>query len=84
LATFDNGSEWYYPTSENNVLAMAPMSVRQGVVPNVMGMGMRDAVMALEQSGAKVKIKGHGHVVSQSLNPGTAIKKGNLVQIVLQ
>jgi cell division protein FtsI (penicillin-binding protein 3) len=84
LTTLDNGSEWFYPTYENDVLAMAPMNVRQGVVPNVMGMGMRDAVMALEQAGAKVKIQGHGHVVSQSINAGTSIKKGNQIQIVLQ
>jgi cell division protein FtsI (penicillin-binding protein 3) len=84
VQTWDNGSEWFSPRYDNGVLAMAPMNVKQGVVPNVLGMGMRDAVMALEQCGAKVKISGHGHVISQSMAPGSALKKGSVIQIGLQ
>jgi cell division protein FtsI (penicillin-binding protein 3) len=84
LRMLDNGSEWYYPSIENNVLSLASMTVKEGVVPNVMGMGMRDAVLALEQSGYKVKVRGYGHVNAQSISSGTALKKGSLIVIQLQ
>ena len=45
-------------------------------VPNVMGMGARDAVYLLESRGVKVRIEGRGKVVSQSLPAGHEIKKG--------
>lgn len=45
-------------------------------VPDVLGMGARDAVYLLESRGMKVTIHGRGRVKKQSLAPGTAIKKG--------
>ena len=47
-------------------------------VPNVMGMGARDAVYLLESRGVKVRIEGRGKVVSQSLPAGHEIKKGEV------
>ncbi|MDK7751138.1 PASTA domain-containing protein, partial [Brevibacterium sp. UMB10442] len=46
------------------------------IVPDVHGMGARDAVYLLEQRGLKVKIIGRGKVIQQSLAPGNKIKKG--------
>lgn len=46
------------------------------VVPNVMGMGARDAVFLLEKRGVKVTLVGRGKVSSQSLPAGHKIKKG--------
>lgn len=40
-------------------------------VPNVVGMGLRDALYQLENLGVKVKINGAGKVIRQSLIPGT-------------
>lgn len=40
-------------------------------IPNVVGMGLRDALFQLENLGVKVKIKGVGKVSRQSLIPGT-------------
>ena len=44
-------------------------------IPDVMGMGARDAVYLMEQRGVKARIIGRGKVVKQSLQPGTAVKK---------
>ena len=41
-------------------------------IPNVVGMGLRDAIYQLENLGVKVKVKGVGKVVQQSLIPGTS------------
>ena len=46
------------------------------VIPNVRGMGLKDALLLLENMGVKVKVKGHGKVASQSIAPGTALEKG--------
>jgi len=54
------------------------------VIPNVIGMGARDAVFALENRGVKVQLKGKGKVTSQSIYAGTAIKQGMVCCIELK
>lgn len=44
-------------------------------VPNVVGMGLRDAVFVLENQGLKVRANGVGRVVRQSIRPGTPAKR---------
>lgn len=56
----------------------------KGCVPDVTGMGARDAVVLLEQRGIKTRLKGRGKVTRQSLQPGTAIRKGDECEIVLE
>ncbi len=53
-------------------------------VPNVKGMGARDAVYLLESRGVKCKIIGRGKVVSQSLPAGHYINKGDVCTVTLQ
>lgn len=53
-------------------------------IPNVEGMGARDAVYILESRGVKVKLDGRGKVISQSLEPGHSIKKGDVCHLILQ
>ena len=50
-------------------------------VPDVKGMGARDAVYMLESQGLKVRLSGRGKVVRQSLAPGTAFSKGAVCTI---
>ena len=45
-------------------------------IPDVTGMGARDAVYLIEKRGVRVKLIGRGKVVKQSLQPGQAIKRG--------
>ena len=53
-------------------------------VPDVTGMGARDAVYALERRGVKVKIYGRGKVTHQSLPPGHRIRKGDRCTLKLE
>ena len=53
-------------------------------VPDVSGMGARDAVFMLESRGIRTRINGRGKVVSQSLSPGTRIRKGQQCSITLE
>lgn len=60
----------------------SPVS-RDGGVPDVAGMGLRDAIYMLEQSGLQVKPVGRGAVRRQSIKPGTPVLKGSLITIEL-
>lgn len=52
-------------------------------IPNVMGMGARDAVYLMESRGIKTNLIGRGKVTSQSLIAGHQIKKGEKCLLVL-
>lgn len=54
------------------------------IVPDITGMGVRDAIYNMESRGIKTQIIGRGKVVKQSLVPGTVIKKGAVCSIVLE
>lgn len=53
-------------------------------VPDVKGMGLKDALYALENNGYKCVYEGIGHVASQTPAAGTECKKGETVKIVLK
>ncbi len=55
----------------------------KSTVPDVTGMGARDAIFTLESRGIKTKIYGRGKVIKQSLIPGTPAKKGAVCIIAL-
>ena len=55
-----------------------------GPVPDVRGMGLKDAIYALENNGYRCTYEGMGHVVSQSLAPGTTHTQGKTVHIRLK
>jgi cell division protein FtsI (penicillin-binding protein 3) len=55
----------------------------KNVVPDVSGMGLRDALFVLENAGLKVTIAGMGKVLTQSVPPGNAIVKGQNIHIQL-
>jgi cell division protein FtsI (penicillin-binding protein 3) len=52
-------------------------------MPNVKGMGLKDAIYLLENMGLKVQVKGKGKVMNQSIAPGSALVKSNTVMLEL-
>ena len=52
-------------------------------VPDVTGMGAKDAVYQLESRHIKARIKGRGKVKSQSIHAGTAVKQGMVCELIL-
>lgn len=56
----------------------------QGKVPNVKGLGVKDAVYMLEACGLSVRISGKGKVRSQSIQPGSTIRKGQIIYLILK
>jgi len=53
----------------------------QEKVPNVQGMGARDAIYLLEKAGLRATVIGRGLVSSQSIRAGSDVERG--MQIIL-
>jgi cell division protein FtsI (penicillin-binding protein 3) len=51
------------------------------LVPNVLDMGLKDAVYLLEECGLRVKADGRGTVREQSLQPGLKLQKGATIHL---
>ncbi|MBO4498892.1 MAG: PASTA domain-containing protein [Bacteroidaceae bacterium] len=77
-------SLWGKVTNENDSIVITPREYRNGLVPDVVGMGASDAVYLLESVGLKVGLSGVGRVYSQSLSAGTAFKQGSYILIKLR
>ena len=56
----------------------------EGIMPDVMGMGARDAVDLLESRGLKVIIKGRGKVHQQSIAYGKPYRRGTRVTLEME
>ena len=55
----------------------------KSTVPDITGMGARDAIFCMESRGIRTRIHGRGKVIKQSLMPGTPVKKGSICIIEL-
>lgn len=55
-----------------------------GVMPDVRGMGLKDALFLLESHGLRVRFSGQGAVIRQSIPAGTRIASGAAVTITLK
>ena len=54
------------------------------IMPDVIGMGARDAVYLIESRGVRCKLQGRGHIVKQSIPSGNYIKKGEVCLLTLE
>jgi len=64
--------------------SVAEPSRRGNTVPDVRGMGARDAVYQLERCGVRVKLLGRGKVKEQSVMPGKLIEKGMTCELKME
>lgn len=53
-------------------------------IPNVIGMGAKDAVFLLESYGLKIHLSGVGKVHTQSIPSGTPVRKGDYITLTLK
>ncbi|MBP9104449.1 MAG: transpeptidase family protein [Chitinophagaceae bacterium] len=73
---------WATVYAKNNKPVVKATTVRQKVMPNVRGMGLKDAIYLLENMGVKVAIRGKGKITMQSVAPGTELAKG--ITVILE
>ena len=55
-----------------------------GLVPDLKGMGLMDAIYAIENNGFKCQYEGIGHVASQSPKAETRYSLGGTINIILK
>ena len=79
----ENPDVWIKAQSDNASVILSPLKITDNLVPDVEGMGARDAVYVLENAGLQVQLSGRGKVVSQTIQPGTKISKGNTILLTL-
>ena len=73
----DGNPIWGHATRGNGHIALTRQAKTQAnVMPDVTGMGARDAVFLIESRGVKTKLYGRGKVTQQSIAAGHPISKG--------
>ena len=77
-------AKWVHTNNAGNSIKVSKRNVRKASVPDVMGMTAKDAVFLIENTGMVANIKGYGKVVKQSINPGSAITRGVIVELTLE
>ena len=79
----DNSSEWSTVEINKKYVTLFQQKSKKEIVPDVKGMGLKDAVYILENSGLKVFVEGVGKVKEQSLTPGQKCIKGMSISLKL-
>jgi cell division protein FtsI (penicillin-binding protein 3) len=75
---------WGKIKSEEGKLSMESREIKGNLVPDVRGMGAKDAIFLLKQAGLRPGLSGYGRVVSQSLPAGQKATKGTYIAITLK
>lgn len=81
-----NGKEtvWGRARQDSTAVVLEQHEISGNTMPNVRGMGAKDAVYLLEQVGLRVRLSGVGHVTSQSITPGSHFRRGQTVALHLK
>ncbi|MBL4709204.1 MAG: transpeptidase family protein [Flavobacteriales bacterium] len=75
--------DWVVTATLDKSVKLAPRLIKENLVPNVVGMGLRDAIYLLENQGLRVRVNGRGMVKYQSVSAGQRIQKGQQIEIEL-
>ena len=58
-----------------------PDTLPLNLVPDVLGMGVKDAVYTLQKRGLRVRINGRGQITKQDIAPGSPATKGKTITL---
>jgi len=77
-------SAYFNSVDTSNGLVYQEYNDVKGLMPNINGMGLKDALYLVGNAGLKARVKGSGKVFSQSIPAGSKIGRGLSVQIELK
>jgi cell division protein FtsI (penicillin-binding protein 3) len=77
-------SKFVTANGNSHGITLRELPLTKSTVPDVTGMGARDAVYALENCGLRVSLSGKGRVVSQSIGKGSKGIPGQTVILTLK
>ena len=75
---------WVATRESGDTIRLASVKIEPGLVPDVRGMTLRDAMYLLENSGLRVQFSGVGRVRKQSPEHGAKIYEGSTVSLDLK
>lgn len=79
-------TQWVTTNARENDVALMERNLpseQTRKIPNVLGMGLRDAIYILENRGLRVETTGYGMVKKQSMRPGDIYQNGSTIQLEL-
>lgn len=77
------GSDWVRVSTSQDTVNLSKREIIDKTMPNVKGMGLKDALYLLENAGIRVYYEGTGVVKSQSVNPGTPFTQASTIKLIL-
>ncbi len=78
-----SGTSWVKTISDGKKVETANLPLVEKTVPDLSGMGAKDAVYLCERLGLKTRIAGKGKVREQSIGPGARAVKGQTIALTL-
>jgi cell division protein FtsI (penicillin-binding protein 3) len=78
-----NTSDWVRVSTSEDSVKLSTRVIEPQTMPNVQGMGLKDALYLLENAGIRVYYEGSGIVKSQSVTPGTPFEKASTIKLIL-
>lgn len=72
------------PTKEAHSVKLKPVRIQENTLPDLRGMGLRDALKLLSDLGIKVSYSGYGRVSEQAPAPNTKLGSTNEVVLILK
>ena len=76
--------DYINPVDTNSGVKTREISANEGSVPDVVGMGLKDALYLVGNSGLKPFVRGRGRVARQSLAGGMRVGKGSSILLELE
>ena len=76
-------SDWSSFKADSTNVELTALAMDQTKVPNVRGMGARDAIFLLEKAGLRTRVMGRGLVSSQSIRAGKNVEVGSVITLNL-
>jgi cell division protein FtsI (penicillin-binding protein 3) len=76
-------ANWVKTTTNETAMEADKLAVYKNRVPDLKGMGAKDAMYLLGQLGLRVQVKGRGRVTAQDISAGSSVKKGQMIRIQL-
>jgi cell division protein FtsI (penicillin-binding protein 3) len=73
--------DWVATRESGDTVSLAGVKIQKGLVPDVRGMSLRDAVYLLENTGLRVKYSGKGRVLRQSPEHGARYNEETVVSL---
>ncbi|HAM10842.1 MAG: hypothetical protein A2X05_13655 [Bacteroidetes bacterium GWE2_41_25] len=76
-----SSDNWVATRESGDTIRLSSVRIMEGLVPDVRGMSLRDAVYLLESSGLRVRYSGKGRVRRQSPEHGARYFEGSVVSL---